>query len=320
MSALALVAPVELSRSLQACEPLRMNPAAVYLARLATNSRETMGRCLRNIAALAGHTPDSMPWGTLRYQDTQVFRTIVAERYSFRTANLHLAALRSVLREAWKLGAMSAEEMHRASELEPVRGHREPAGRHVARTELHDLFAVLRATMVGRRDAALLALLAGCGLRRAEVAALDLGAYDRAHGSLRVLGKGNKERVVYVTNGARDALHAWLEARGELPGPLLCPVRKGGRVQLRHMTPQAVLCRLRYLARLAGVDRFSPHDLRRTFCSDLLDAGADLVAVQALMGHASPSTTARYDRRGERARMRAAALMNVPYNRKAHAD
>lgn len=313
-SALALVAD-----GLAPCEsavaaPARNNPAAVYLARLGVNSRVTMGRCLRNIAALAEHTPDTMPWGALRYQDTQAIRSVLAERYAFRTANLHLAALRSVLREAWRLGAMSAEERDKASDLEPVRGQREPAGRHVGRTELRDLFATLKRSMVGRRDAALLALLAGCGLRRAEVVALDLDGYDRATGALRVLGKGNKERIAYVTNGAREALYAWLDARGELAGPLVCPIRKGGQLQLRRMTPQAVLCRLRYLAELAGVERFSPHDLRRTFCSDLLDAGADLVAVQALMGHASPSTTARYDRRGERARMRAAALVEVPYS------
>ncbi len=70
-------------------------------------------------------------------------------------------------------------------------------------------------------------------------------------------------------------------------------------VDLPHMTPQAVLLIVQKRANQASVDSFSPHDFRRTFCSDLLDAGVDIVTVQKLAGHASPVTTAKYDRRGE---------------------
>ncbi len=82
------------------------------------------------------------------------------------------------------------------------------------------------------------------------------------------------------------------------------------------MTPQAVYNALQKRGAEAGVDDISPHDLRRTLVGDLLDAGADLPTVQRIAGHASPETTSRYDRRGDRTAQAAADLMHVPYARR----
>ena len=101
--------------------------------------------------------------------------------------------------------------------------------------------------------------------------------------------------------------------RGHHAGALLAPVGKDGRVADRPMTPQAVMMRLRTEAERAGVRRFTPHDLRRSFVGELLDAGADVSSVQQLAGHKDVSTTQRYDRRGEHAKRRAAELLHVPY-------
>ena len=100
-------------------------------------------------------------------------------------------------------------------------------------------------------------------------------------------------------------VNRWLLVRGDVPGALLCPIWKSGKIQYRCMSSQAVLLIVQKRAQQSGVESFSPHDFRRTFCSDLLDAGVDIVTVQKLAGHASPVTTAKYDRRGEAVKRRA---------------
>jgi site-specific recombinase XerD len=259
---------------------------------------------------------ETLPWAALRYQHTAAVRAALADTYAPSTVNKILSALRGVLREAWRLGQVSAEDYHRAADLPGVRGERLPPGRALSAGEIRALFQVCAAdgTAAGARDAALLALLYGAGLRRSEVVALELDDYEPETGALTVrAGKGRKERMGYATDGARDALDEWLRRRGNEPGPLLCPVNKSGKLTLRPMTDQAVLYILRKRSKDAGIQRFSPHDLRRTFISDLLDAGADIATVQRMAGHANVQTTARYDRRGEEAKRKAAELLHVPY-------
>ncbi len=299
--------------------PRAEHPACVYLARLGAGSRRTMRTALDTLAALltGGRcTADTLAWHRLRYAHTAMLRSVLVARYRPATANKHLAALRGVLREAWQLGQLSAEQYHRAVSVRAVSATTLPRGRALTRRELQALFRVCQEDRrpSGARDAALLALLYGTGLRRSEAVALDLAHYDAETGALTIrAAKRAKDRLVYVTTEGHAALAAWLDCRGVAPGALFWRVDQAGRMTPGRLTAQSVLELLARRARQAGVARFSPHDLRRTFISDLLDAGADITTVALLAGHANVTTTARYDRRGEAVKRRTAELLTIPF-------
>lgn len=300
------------------------HPALVYLASLAPRSRRTMKGDLNTIAGLLTggrcHMM-SLCWGELRFQHIAAVRALLAERYAHTTANRMLSALRGVLKAAWNLRQMPTEEYQRAVAVPSVKGESLPQGRHIAQGELRALFAACAADLdkqgqlrpLAVRDVALLAVAYGVGLRRSEIVALDLADYEVETGALRVrAGKGNKARIGYASGGAKTAIERWLALRGEEPGPLFLPLYKGGRLAFRRLNSQAIMDVLLKRAGEAGLNAVSPHDFRRTFISDLLDAGADIVTVQKLAGHANVTTTARYDRRGEAAKQKAVSLLHVP--------
>jgi integrase/recombinase XerC len=139
------------------------------------------------------------------------------------------------------------------------------------------------------RDLAMLELLYASGLRVSELTGLDVDDVDRTERTVRVLGKGRKERVVPFGSKAAQALDAWLERRGTVAGPLFLS-RRGTRI-----TPRAVYTIVRASAKRAGITRtVSPHTLRHSFATHLLDGGADLRTIQELLGHSRLSTTQRY--------------------------
>lgn len=295
------------------------NAAIVYLASLGSaHSRRAMQHDLEVIAEIAapGVPFDALPWGALRYEHTQAIRARLAERYDVASTNHMLSAMRQVLKNAWRLGQMSAEEYMRAADIQNVKGSKpeQATGRAVTDGELRAIVAVCKdGTVSGARDAAIFALAYSGGLRRAELTALDFEHIDAETGVLKVHGKGNKQRTVHIHNGALKALQDWLSVRGSEPGALFLPTRKGGTLLSGRLNTQAIYDIMRHRAKQAGVKEFSPHDLRRTFAGEMLDAGVDIATVQKMMGHANVSTTAGYDRRGERAKADAAKKLHYPY-------
>ena len=149
------------------------------------------------------------------------------------------------------------------------------------------------------RDAALIAILRCGGIRRQELVRLKVADLNLKTGELTIQqGKGGKCRLVYLTSEAITLVEQWLQVRTYLPG----------HVTLRHFADSGdgIYKLIKKRAEICGVKRFSPHDFRRTFCTELLDKGEDVLTVRDLAGHSSADTTAIYDRRGE-ARKRDAA-------------
>ena len=260
--------------------------------------RRDIGRAL-DLAAGPGRTVAPAAWDRALLE-----RALHAHHragHAATTASRALAAWRSFGRYLVRRGLVAAD---------PARGLPFPRRpRRLPRTlPQADLNAALdRLAAAGdahaARDRALLELTYSAGLRLAELVGLDRGDVDRAGRLLRVRGKGRRERVAPVGARALAVLDAYLAADGRAAGPRDQPLFAGRRGRLAGRTVQRVV--RRRLAQVAGGLGVTPHALRHSFASHLLDAGADLRAIQELLGHASLASTQVYTH-VSRARLRQA--------------
>jgi len=256
----------------------------------------------------------SLDWSKLRYHHTSSVRSVLIQRYAPATANKMLSALKRVLKEAYRLDLLGADDYTKAVDLPRISESRKLKGRALKPGEISALMQTCMNSNapIDVRDAALIAILRGTGIRRAELCHLNLEDFDPNSGALQVRqGKGQKDRIVYLPQEAIAIVERWIAVRGRQSGPLLLPIRSNGRLQWRQITPDAILKIVQRRGQMAGIESFSPHDFRRTFCSDLLDAGVDIATVQKLAGHASPVTTAKYDRRGEETKRAAVQKLSL---------
>lgn len=276
------------------------NAAVVYLSKWSKSSDSyvTMLGALNRIAGKKGAL--THPWHKLRYEDVRAIPAALTDAgLAIRTINKCLSALRGVLEAAWRSGALPDKE-YRRIKIENVRGSTEAAGRALSNEEIEKFESAL--TRASSRDAALLTILFACGLRRVEVERLKLGDYNAETGQLRALGKGQKVRSIVVYKELRHwVTDYWLKRAATFNDPNLSAFASAHGA----LTRRGISYIVEQFCEDSGIAHFTPHDLRRSFGTVLLERGVPISVVQRLMGHASINTTAIYDHSGAAAEIKA---------------
>ncbi len=289
----------------------KTNPVSLYLDSLAPSGRRSVKSLLISSTAVLGFvgTLEAMPWNLVEYQHLAQIRNKLGQQgKAANTINLALSALRGVMRSCFNLGLIKADQLLLLNNVKPVRGQRLPHGRSLNASEICKLHRAckLDKSVAGRRDWALIALMLATGLRRSEVVAIDIDDFNSRTGLLNIhCGKGNQQRYAYLNSESRSIIRQWRKLRGNQPGSLFNPVSKSGRVLSRPLTGQSIYDIIQQRSEQAQIGNVRPHDLRRTFVTQLLEAGVDLNTTRQLAGHQDIQTTARYDFRSEKVQQRA---------------
>ena len=281
------------------------NPAVAYITRLSSaGSKRTVMSSLRIVAQMLGFTGiDNCPWQELkRPHILQILFKLSEKGLSPATQNSYLSSLKGVCEEAWMLELMSAEDYQKIYKIPSVKGSRLAAGRALEPAEVASLMAACShiGCAASVRDKAIIALLIGCGLRKAEVTSLQVEDINWKESAFTVIGKGNKQAKCFMPAQTITAIQSWLNVRGEHSGYLFSRILKNGVILDAPITGQGITYILKKRGSAAQVDAFAPHDTRRTFATRMFESGADALIVQAAMRHSNLDTTRRYDFRGEK--------------------
>jgi site-specific recombinase XerD len=219
-----------------------------------------------------------------------------ARGYSASTINQRLAAIRKLAQEAAANGILDAESAAAIDQVPGIRQQGTRAGNWLTKAQAESLINLPDArTVRGKRDRAILALLIGCGLRRAEATSItiaDLTMRENRWVLVDLRGKHGRIRTVPVPGWVKQAIDAWLESAGITTGPLLRSINRHGQIA-GSLSPQAILALVGGYGHQMGLT-IKPHDLRRTCAKLCRAAGGELEQIQLLLGHASIQTTERY--------------------------
>ncbi len=291
------------------------NPAKRYLLSLESEQSRSSMKSLLNVAA--GYFErdadlSNYDWSLLDIEDVYRLRdSLRRKKKAPSTINTYLAALKGVAKEAWRLKLISIDNYQQIKEIKRAKGSRESTSRALSLKELNDMLdhCMVLEGVIAMRDAALIALVYGAGLRRHEAAGLMLSDYSKRQTKITVIGKGNKERSNPLNSHVIDIIECWIDERGRKPGPLFTRVFKGNRITELSISPQTVYDIIIRRYKEAGLKKMTPHDLRRTYATNLLANGEDLFVVQDLMNHASLETTKKYDKRDDKMKIKAAKAL-----------
>ena len=298
------------------------NPLTLYLTRLAPSSQLTMRYVLQDAADRLGFEDinlEDIDWHLL--QPEHVIALVAALRedgYAPNTSSLYVNAVRGVMNEAWRMSLISQDHLLKMRSVKAAPGTRLGQGRNLRRSLIRELMEVCAADPrpQGLRDAAVIGILYGSGMRKSESVNLDLAQINFEERSLRVTGKGNKALIKYAPAWAFEKLTAWLDFRreqlkdGEQDDTFLFNrIRRGSHITRERITKHAIYYIARQRGEQVGV-KIMPHDFRRSFITRVIEEH-DLSIAQKLAHHSNIQTTASYDVRDDNERRRAVDLFDL---------
>ena len=300
-----------------------------YLESLgSTRSRETARWALRKIARLLSGRDGSkgvavisddrdswlhVPWVLIGARETALIQAALLSKCAPNTSKLVMHMLKGVIHQCWRLGFIDADRRLRAVSTSAIKGSRLHGGRSLSKSEVSELRAYIASlpSPYSVQVWCIFAVALAAGLRRNEMASLLVTSLE-ADGHLRVMGKGSQERRQSLPPGAKLAIQHWMQERAKLGvqcDSLFIQISSHGHVKDAGFSGWSIWRLIRSIGEQSGIQKFVPHDLRRTYASRMLDI-TDLSTVQKSMGHKSMVTTALYDKRGEVATDRAVELLD----------
>ena len=291
-------------------------PVVLYLERLAPSSRQTMRYVLQDAADRLGVedvTIDEFPWHQLQPGHiTALVAALRADGYAPNTSSLYVNAIRGVMNQAWQQSLITQDHLLKIRAVKAGGGTRLSKGRNLRRTLIRELMDVCAADPrpQGLRDAAIIAILYGSGMRKSESVNLELSQINVAERSLQVMGKGNKELIKFAPAWAFEKLEAWLAfRRAHLPEGvddddfLFNRIRRGNHITRERITKHAIYYIAKQRGKQVGIN-IMPHDFRRSFITRVIEE-YDVSIAQKLAHHANIATTVSYDMRDDNERRNA---------------
>ena len=292
-------------------------PTECYLNNLAPTGRKAIISLIISVknTLLLNDKIAALPLHKLSFEQLSTLKqSLVLNNKSARTIQLTFQVIKAIAKTAFLMNLIEQHELEKFNVLKLP--HIEPSlkGKSLTATQLKSILKqpYTPPSTIYTRDIALLALMAGAGLRRSEVSALKLGDFSMAD-QLVVIhkGKGNRTRTQYLPVWVLEYLSSWLTVRGKNEGPLFCVVLNGKAIQARGISPETIYSVVTARTNHVLGEKFTPHDMRRTYISSLLANGVDISTVSKLAGHKSIITTQLYDKRGVDSLKRAVNTLSV---------
>ncbi|HDL7456400.1 TPA: site-specific integrase [Yersinia enterocolitica] len=282
-----------------------------YINSLAASGRGGITSLLNHCARILNKrsTAQTYPWELLDFGKVAKIRmTMLDEGYAVSTVNMALSALRAIAKTAFNFDQMNVDVLLRINAVVRVNGDIQRQGRALDRQEIRALIQAAKQpphTSRRCRDVAIVLMLCGTGLRAGELVKLERRDYDNGILTVRQ-GKGRKYREIHVADAVDKAIRAWLKvSANEAENALFSRIQRNGKVASHPLTTTGLTGILEQLQQTSGIARFTPHDMRRTFITRLLEQGVDINTVRQLAGHSDISTTTRYDCRGDTMKFKA---------------